>query len=481
MVLILLSSVSPNIPTPTSVSSLSPRSPSNASSPSSFFAILSPIFTADDAPASPASVNHSATPSPRIVSPGNIPPITPPPWLIGPRSPTSPLRPAPLRMGSETRVEKRLPALPGMLGTPTGISPAMKTTSLLGRPPSLRDAPFSSGPGTPRSLFSRERGDNPPSAHPGVQPRTRPGPNGGFKRTRTEPLSSMNLQVHQKQQQQALPRLPSPSLETSVSPPTKIDVPTSPSARPAPPARAQTFAAASVPRLAINGVPSHESHPSEPSDDVDEDMESPTTPKASAMLPTPDQEEARRLSMAVMGVDVGGAEAAGLFSASALPKAPSTPKPQPEPVAAAATVAAAREPEVMEVPLAIDTRPSRTPSPAAPSFASPPRARRSESLQPGLPAPTSSPRSSPSPVPSPSSSPSPSPSPRKSEHEYVERRAKRRSVFGLEGLAASRPTSSLGSPASLGSVRSARSGSWGSVGDGPRAGPLGRLARVVGR
>ena len=466
MVLILLSSVSPNLPTPTSLSPLSPRSPCSASSPSAFFAILSPIFTADDAPASPSSVNASATPSPRILSPGNIPPVTPPPWLIGARSPTSPLRPAPLRLASESRIEKRLPSLPGMLSTPISTSTSGMITGVFGRPPPLRNGSFGADSGTPRSLFSRDRGGNPPSARLlGAQPQTRPGPRGGFKRTRTEPLSSMNLQVHQ-QQQQALPSLPSPSLETSVAPSNKPADPSAPPARPAPPARAHTYAAASVPRLAINGIPSHESHPSENADE-DEDMESPTTPKASSMLPSPEQEEARRLSMAVMGVDVDhSAGSCGFFSASARPKSPSTPKPEPE-----LPAAAPKEPEVMEVPLAIDTRPSRTPSPAATSFAaSPSRAGRSESLLPAAPAPAPSSSSR-------RSSPSSPPSPRSREDEYAERRAKRRSVLGLEGLAVSSPGSSLGSPASLGSARSVGSGGSGSS----KPGPLGRLARAVGR
>ena len=96
MVLILLSTPNHNTPiwpsTPRSMDMppLSPRTPLTPSP--SFFAILSPIFTADDnVPASPALLQ---------MSPGMIPPETPPPWLLGPHSPATTIRPVPSRTSS---------------------------------------------------------------------------------------------------------------------------------------------------------------------------------------------------------------------------------------------------------------------------------------------------------------------------------------------------------------------------------------------
>lgn len=97
MVLILLSSPNhlnplwPATPRSVEASQLSPRTPLTPSP--SFFAILSPIFTADDhVPGSPGGLLQ--------VSPGVIPPETPPPWLLGPRSPANITRPTVSRSNS---------------------------------------------------------------------------------------------------------------------------------------------------------------------------------------------------------------------------------------------------------------------------------------------------------------------------------------------------------------------------------------------
>ena len=156
MVLILLSSPSPLTPrvpqSPRSkdVSPLSPRTPLTPSP--SFFAILSPIFTADDSPQSP---------SPRQLSPGTIPPETPPPWLLAPQSPASPLRPAPIRQPSTD--SKRQVSLP-RLTTGQGLT----------------NSPRPQRPGLPSITHSFTAG----SAQ-----QFRPPPRGSMKRMNTAPVN----------------------------------------------------------------------------------------------------------------------------------------------------------------------------------------------------------------------------------------------------------------------------------------------------
>ncbi|MCJ1324388.1 Serine/threonine-protein kinase wnk4 [Thelotrema lepadinum] len=138
MVLILLSSpspLSPLLPYSPRSKDLSPLSPRTPLTPSpSFFAILSPIFTADDAPQSPG---------PRQLSPGTIPPETPPPWLLAPQSPASPLRPTAVRQPSTE--SKRQFSLP-RLTTGEGLTNSPRTLSRSQRPglPSITHS-FSSG------------------------------------------------------------------------------------------------------------------------------------------------------------------------------------------------------------------------------------------------------------------------------------------------------------------------------------------------
>ena len=107
MVLILLSSpnhlnpVWPATPRSMNASPAFPRTPLTPSP--SFFAILSPIFTSDDnGPASPNGFLQ--------LSPGMIPPETPPPWLLTPQSPSISIRPSLSRITSHSNAPRPTPS-----------------------------------------------------------------------------------------------------------------------------------------------------------------------------------------------------------------------------------------------------------------------------------------------------------------------------------------------------------------------------------
>jgi hypothetical protein len=134
------------------VSPLSPRTPLTPSP--SFFAILSPIFTADDGPQSPTL---------RQLSPGSIPPETPPPWLLAPSSPATPIRPA-MSSRQPSRVQKELPSLPRLT---TGEAIAQSARQPRSRPglPSITHSfttgtaqPFRPPPNTLRRMKTESTG-----------------------------------------------------------------------------------------------------------------------------------------------------------------------------------------------------------------------------------------------------------------------------------------------------------------------------------
>ena len=245
MVLILLSSPSPLTPqlpySPRSkdVSPLSPRTPLTPSP--SFFAILSPIFTADDAPQSP---------TPRQLSPGTIPPETPPPWLLAPQSPASPLRPTAVRQPSTD--SKRQFSLP-RLTTGEGLTNSPRTVSRPQRP-GLPSITHSFASGAPQQF--------------------RPPPPGSLKRINTAP-------VKVKQPTSPLNR-PWNAVSKAIK---ERDISEKQKARP------------NLSRAVTSGpVPSFSVRP--PSRENTTDLKSPDEDTLGA-------DEARRLSVAVMGIDSG--------------------------------------------------------------------------------------------------------------------------------------------------------------------------------
>ncbi|KAI4151501.1 MAG: hypothetical protein LQ340_003457 [Diploschistes diacapsis] len=243
MVLILLSSPNPMtqlLPLSPRSSKLSPRTP--LTPPPSFFAILSPIFTSDDVPQSP---------TPHQLSPGTVPPETPPPWLLAPQSPASPLRTTVVRRPSGAPLQFSLPRLT----TGDGLT------------------------SSPRSALRPQRPAIPNITHSytsGGAQQFRPPPPGSLKRTNTAPL---NLKQPSSPLQRSWRAVLEPVNAEEIGEPTQ---------RGSRPKLSRAATAGSVPVLNVR-PPSREID--QKPDALDEDSLG--------------DEEARRLSVAMMGVDSG--------------------------------------------------------------------------------------------------------------------------------------------------------------------------------